>query len=241
MSPFCVGTISGQGAQGALTASLAAYSGANPDNTDILAVDLSESAGVLQPVPAGSAAQGLSLCYVDGELLAYQNEALTTANVFKFTLPTNTSLIGQTVYFKFQSFNIYGSATQDISTCTAFLYTVTGLGSQVPFTIQASAAGTLSANQSVLRYIAAENFFIPAGLTGTVVSEGTAATSMATFTIAKNGTSFGTIAIAPTGAVTLTAASQTNFIAWDVLTLTTPTTSDPTLANVAFGIGAVKM
>ena len=120
-----VGTISGQGAQGVITAPLAAYSGANPDNTDILAVDLTESAGVLQPVPVGGAAQGLSLCYVDGELLAYQNEALTTANVFKFTLPTNTSLIGQTVYFKFQSFNIYGSATQDISTCTAFPHTVT--------------------------------------------------------------------------------------------------------------------
>ena len=224
-------------------------------------------------MPVGGAAQGLSLCYVDGELLAYQNEALTTANnynltglhrglygssagahgsgtqfallananVFKFTLPTNTSLIGQVVYFKFQSFNIYGSATQDISTCTAFPYTVTGLGGQVPFTIQASAPGTLSANQSVLRYIATSSFYIPAGLTGTVASEGTAATSTATFTLAKNGTAFGTIAIAPNGAVTRTAASQTNFAAGDVLTLTAPTTSDPTLANVAFGIGAVKM
>ncbi len=267
-----IGTISGQGPQGVLTATLAAYSGTNPDNTDILAVDLTESAGVLQPVPAGGAAQGLSLCYVDGELLAYQNEVLTTANnynltglyrglyggapsahgtgtqfallananVFKFTLPTNTSLIGQTVYFKFQSFNLYGAAPQDISTCTAFPYTVTGLGSQVPFTIQASAAGTLSANQSVLRYIATGSFFIPAGLAGTVASEGTAATNTATFTVAKNSTGFGTIAIAPSGTVTLTAASQTNFIAGDVLTLTAPATPDATLANVVFGIGAVK-
>ncbi len=268
-----VGTISGQGTQGVLTASIAAYSGANPDNTDILAVNLTESAGVLQPVPAGGAAQGLSLCYVDGELLAYQNEALTTsnnynltglyrglygstpaahgsgtqfallanANVFKFTLPTNTSLIGQTVYFKFQSFNIYGSATQDISTCTGFPYTVTGLGRQVPFTIQASATGTLSANQSVLRYIVTGNFYIPAVLAGTVASEGTAATSTATFTLNKNGIAFGTIAIAPNGAVTLTATSLTNFTAGDVLTLTAPSTPDPTLANVAFGIGAVRM
>ena len=166
---------------------------------------------------------------------------LANANMFKFTLPTSTSLIGQTVYFKFQSFNLYGSATQDISTCTAYPYTVTGLGSQVPFTIQASASGTLSANQSVLRYIATGSFYIPAGLVGTVVSEGTAATNTATFTIAKNGTAFGTIAIAPNGAVTLMASSQINFILGDVLTLVAPSSPDPTLANVVFGIGAVRM
>jgi hypothetical protein len=235
-----IGTVSGQGIQGTLTASLAAFSGANPDNTDILAVDLSECAGVLQPVPTGGAAQGLSLCFVDGELLAYQTESLTTANhynlttlvrgmygtvasshaagaqfaflpsttTFKFTLPTNTSLIGQTIYLKFQSFNLYGSATQDISTCVAYPYTVTGLGSQIPFTIQASVSGTLSASQSVLRYIASGSFFIPAGLTGTTASEGTPATSSATFTLAKKGTAFGTIAIAPNGSVTLTAANK---------------------------------
>jgi len=235
-----IGTISGQGIQGTLTASLAAFSGANPDNADILAVDLSECAGVLQPVPTGGAAQGLSLCFVDGELLAYQTESLTTANhynlttlvrgmygtvasshaagaqfaflpsttTFKFTLPTNTSLIGQTIYLKFQSFNLHGSATQDVSTCVAYPYTVTGLGSQIPFTIQASVPGTLSASQSVLRYIASSSFFIPAGLTGTTASEGTPATSSATFTLAKKGTAFGTIAIAPNGSVTLTAANK---------------------------------
>ncbi len=268
-----VGAITGQGTQGVLTASVAAYNGTNPDNGDTLAVSLAESAGVLLPVPVGGAAQGLSLCYVDGELLAYQNETLTTANnynltglyrglygsapsahgtgtqfallsnanVFKFTLPTNTSLIGQTVYFKFQSFNVYGSATQDISTCTAFPYRVTGLGSQVPFTIQASASGTLSANQSVLRYIATNGFYVPAGLAGTVVSEGTAATATATFILAKNGTSFGTIAISPSGNVTLVSASQANFVLGDVLALIAPASPDPTLANMAFGIGAVKI
>ena len=235
MSPFCVGTISGQGTQGTLTASLAAYSGATPTSWRWISQNLPGYCNPCRPVAlrngSAPAAHGTGS----------QFSLLTNANVFKFTPPTNTSLIGQTVYFKFQSFNIYGSATQDISTCTAFPYTVTEPGSQVPFTIQASAAGTLSANQSVLRYIAAENFFIPAGLTGTVVSEGTAATSTATFTLAKNGTAFGTIAIAPTGAVTLTTASQKNFTAGDVLTLTAPATPDPMLANVAIGIGAVRM
>ena len=111
----------------------------------------------------------------------------------------------------------------------------------MPFTIQASAAGILSASQSVLRYIATGGFYIPAGLTGTVASEGTATASTATFTLAKNGTAFGSIAIAPNGAVTLMAASQANLVAGDVLTLTAPATPDPTLANVAFGIGAVKI
>ncbi|MBW8078009.1 MAG: hypothetical protein GJU76_08050 [Gallionella sp.] len=122
----------------------------------------------------------------------------------------------------------------------AYPYTVTGLGSHIPFTIQGSASGTPSANQSVLRYIASSSFFIPAGLTGTTASEGAPATSSATFTLAKNGAAFGTIALAPNGSVTLTAANQTNFTAGDVLTLTAPATPDGTLANVAFGIGAVK-
>jgi hypothetical protein len=267
-----IGTLKGAAAQGVLSASLAAYGATNPDNVDTLSVDLSESLGILQPVPTGGATQGLSLCYVGGELLSYQNEALSTANhynlnqlyrgmygtsagahaigaqfaflvdpnIFKYALPTNTSLVGSTIYLKFQSFNMYGLGLQDISTCTAFPYTVTGLGSQIPFTIQASASGTLSANQSVLRYIAAGSFFIPVGLTGTTASEGTAATATVTFTLAKNGTSFGTIAISPAGAVALAAASQTNFVSGDVLTLTAPATPDTTLANVAFSIQGVK-
>ncbi len=267
-----IGTVAGQGAQGTLSAALVAYSGANPDSGDTLAVDLTESAGVLGPVPAGGAAQGASLCWVDGELIAYQNETLTAISqyrlttlyramygtgasahalgasfasltagpVFKWTLPTQASLVDATIYFKFQSFNLYGAALQDISTCTAYSYTVTGNGSQVPILIQASESGVMTSGEQLLRYISSYNFFIPAGLAGTTASEGTAATASATFTLAKNGSAFGTIAIAPNGVVTLAAASETPFAAGDVLTLAAPSSPDATLANVAFNIAAVK-
>lgn len=267
-----IGTVAGQGAQGTLSAALAAYGGANPDTGNTLSVDLTESAGVLGPVPAGGAAQGASLCWVDGELISYQDETLTATSqynltqlyrgmyasastshakganfasltagpVFKWTLPTQTVLVGKTIYFKFQSFNLFGAALQDLSTCTAYSYTVTGNGSQVPFIIQASESGVMAASEQLLRTIASYNFFVPAGLAGTTASEGTAATASATFSLAKNGTQFGTIAIAPGGAVTLSAASQTSFAVGDVLTLAAPSSPDATLADVAFNITAVR-
>jgi hypothetical protein len=172
-----IGTISGAAKQGVLTAALAAYGGANPDTTDTLAVDCTESQTIPSPVTNADASslRTLSLiaaqptlsggAYVvptNGELLAfgaltatatyaanlsylYRGAYGTTAGAHsigdQFTLidvsgTDGTSVafdlpaeyIGQTLYLKLCSFNVFGQAQQDISTVLEYQYTPAGAG-----------------------------------------------------------------------------------------------------------------
>ncbi len=151
-----IGSTKAPAKQGYLTASLAAPS-ANPDITHTLSVNLIESGGTLASVASADAANGASLCLIDGELLAYQTAALTGTNaynlttlyrgfygttpaahsngakftaiddsIFVYTLPA--SLIGATIYLKFQSVNIFGLGVEDLSECTAYTYSPNGNG-----------------------------------------------------------------------------------------------------------------
>lgn len=153
-----IGEITSPARMGVTTSALAAFAGTNPDTVNTLGVDLSESAGALIGVSAGDAAKFTSLCYAGGEFLSYQDALLTSTShytlqtalyrglygttpgahasgvpfariddtIFKYTLPTN--YIGQTIYFKFQSYNIFGQMVQDISTCTVYTFTPSGTG-----------------------------------------------------------------------------------------------------------------
>jgi hypothetical protein len=47
-------------------------------------------------------------------------------SIFSYQLPA--AYIGVTLYFKFASFNIWGNATQDLASCTAYTYTPAGVG-----------------------------------------------------------------------------------------------------------------
>jgi hypothetical protein len=47
-------------------------------------------------------------------------------SIFSYQLPA--AYIGVTLYFKFASFNIWGNATQDLASCTAYTYTPAGAG-----------------------------------------------------------------------------------------------------------------
>jgi hypothetical protein len=48
----------------------------------------------------------------------------TTGPIITYTLPTQW--IGATLYFKFQSFNLFGASAQDLSVCTAYVFIATG-------------------------------------------------------------------------------------------------------------------
>lgn len=146
---------------GAASAPLPLFAGTNPDTADTLAVNLAESGGVLSSGSAADAALGNTLCVIDNELVSYQTATLTSANhyslttlyrglynsglaahssgapfarldnaIFKYDLPPQ--YVGQTLYLKFQSFNVFGGGAEDLSSCTAYTYVPTGGGADHP-------------------------------------------------------------------------------------------------------------
>ena len=153
-----IGEIENIARQGILSAALATYAGTNPDATNTLSVDLNMSGGELEDeASATDAANGSNLCYVDGELISFEVPTLTATYeydlgnlyrglygstigahssgtnfarlddaIFKYELPS--AYIGQTLYLKFQSVNVFGLAAQDLADVTAYTYTPTGAG-----------------------------------------------------------------------------------------------------------------
>lgn len=151
-----VGEVTDPARQGVLTASLPNYSSPNPDNTNTLRVNLSMSGAELEDASSSSDAEaGVTLSYVGGELISYEDVTLTSAfnydiinlwrgqsgssrsahssgadfarlddAIFKYSLPPE--YVGVLLYIKFQSYNIFGRAVEDISTVTAYTFTPSG-------------------------------------------------------------------------------------------------------------------
>lgn len=142
-----IGSINGPARYGVLSAALASH--ADPDSANTLGVDLTISKGQLSSVTTAEADAGATLCWVDGELVNFGTATLTAASKYNLTylrrgqqgsaigahaLGSNFARLdsaifrypylaqhaGQTVYLKFQSYNVYGRALQDISACTAY-------------------------------------------------------------------------------------------------------------------------
>jgi hypothetical protein len=142
-----VGTIDGPARYGTLSASLAA--GSDPDSANTLAVNLSISLGQLDSVSATDRDAGATLCMVGDEVVAFQAATLTSANhynltqlrrgqrgttsgahasgtnfariddaIFKFSY--DVSNVGDTIYVKLPSFNIYGRGLEDLASATAY-------------------------------------------------------------------------------------------------------------------------
>lgn len=156
--PQQIGKVIAPATQGVTTSDLAAYGGSNPDTGHSVGVDLSMSHGTLTGAAAADAAAGATLSWLDGEYLSYEDATLVSANhytlttalwrglygsaaashltgvqfarldgaIFKYDLPP--SYIGATLYLKFQSFNIWGSGLEDLSTCTGYPVTPDGTG-----------------------------------------------------------------------------------------------------------------
>jgi len=154
-----IGSINGPARMGVLAAALpsvsAAFSGPTIDSADTLAVNLSESGGELASGSALDMTSLNTLCYCDGELLAYQNAMLVGANQYQlnpilrgaygstigahaaganfarldnliFKYPFTADRIGSTIYLKFQGFNIFGGGLQSLDNCGAYPYTIKG-------------------------------------------------------------------------------------------------------------------
>jgi hypothetical protein len=258
------GTVNSRAVQGVLTADLPPHS--SPDTANTLLVDLTKSQGQLASVSPTGAANLATLCYVGGELLAYQTALLTAAGKYAVTTlyrgaygsmitdhPGGTSfarldgsigrfsyqnnLIGQTIYLKFASLNIVGSGLQSLNSLPVYTYTVRGTGQTSSIIVSGSFSGRPTANLVLQSYVFAASAIVSVGLSG---SRGTAsiyATGTTTFNIQKNGANVGTMVFAPSGAAaTFTMNTATLFDAGDVLTVIAPATPDATLANLAWTI-----
>jgi hypothetical protein len=154
-----IGTIHGGARMGVLTAELA--SGADPDTTNTLSVDLTESFGTLSSGTQADADNGRTACVIyDGsgnyEVVAYETMNLTaqykyTSNTYLrrgvfqtgiaahangalfarlddaiFDYEYDPTLIGQTIYFKFTSFNKFELMEQSLANVAAYSYTILG-------------------------------------------------------------------------------------------------------------------
>ena len=151
-----VGDLGGVSTMGVTTASLAAYGGANPDTTNTLYVNLTESGGALLSTTAPNAAAGATALWLNGEILSYTTATLTSPNVYSLTglyrglygtSPSGAGSgaqfallsgplfeyalpanhVGSTLYLKFQSVNLFG-LTQSLSSCAVYTYTISGNG-----------------------------------------------------------------------------------------------------------------
>lgn len=177
-----IGEIEFAARQGKLTAILPTYGGANPDAGNTLRVNMAMSDGELEDASSSAdAANGVTVSYVDGELISYRDVNLTGTDqydvtqlyrglygstigahaigtqfarlddaVFKFDLPE--AYVGTTLYLKFQSYNIFGGAVEDISSVATYSYTPTGRGfgtgtggvPSMPTGLSGSAGGTFA-------------------------------------------------------------------------------------------------
>lgn len=145
------GVIRAPARYGKLHSSLASH--ADPDSTNTLVVDLQNANMQILPGTTADADNARSLIFVDGEIMSYRDASLTGTNQYSlgylrrgkygstigahssntdfarlddriFKIPFDDGNIGQTIYLKFTSFNIYGGAEQSLASVTAYSRTL---------------------------------------------------------------------------------------------------------------------
>jgi hypothetical protein len=144
-----VGTVFGAARYGTLTSTLAI--GGDPDSSHTLAIQLNNTALTLQAASTNDADFMRTIILVENEVMSYRDAALTGAGAYNlgylrrgkygtaiashasgtrfvrldgaiFRMPIDAGMIGQTLYFKFQSFNIYQGGLQDAAGLTAYSF-----------------------------------------------------------------------------------------------------------------------
>lgn len=156
-------------------------------------------------------------------------------SLFKYEYPA--SFVGQTIYIKLVSFNIFGQRLQDISTLTAFTYILGGNGGGLPrFTVAGWQSGLTIPSQIIARFSFRAGVVFGDKFTSSQMVAATAATASTTYSIRQNGTPVGTIVFGAgsfTGAFT-SVATTTAFSSGQELTIVAPASPDATLAGLSW-------
>jgi hypothetical protein len=88
--------------------------------------------------------------------------------------------------------------------------------------------------EEVIKWVAPSATVFRAGLSDSQGKAVAAATADAVYTLSRNGTPFATMTFAASSAIaTFACASDANFSAGDILTITAPSPQDITLSNIA--------
>jgi hypothetical protein len=186
-----LGRFIGAARMGTLTAPLSsvAAAGAGPtiDGASTLSVDISESSGQLISGSQQDALAGNTLCFVDGELVAFEAATLTGAGRYDlsylnrglfgspigahkagsafarldghvFQLPFTQDRIGQTVYFKFVSFNPYQGGLQQLAQVQPYAYTFQGSALASPLPIVPNLVSTYAESQTRISWDEVKDF-----------------------------------------------------------------------------------
>lgn len=165
------GQITAPARHGVLTGAMPAGS-TQQDTTSTCAVDLTASAGQLQSVAALVAIDGQSLCWCDGELFTYQDATLTAANKYtlqtllvrglygtaqaahasgKSFARVDTALariqvpvgrVGQQLYIKLVSVNIWGGGKQSLASVPAYTFTPAAQSVPTPYNVTIAVSNT---------------------------------------------------------------------------------------------------
>lgn len=155
-----IGSIEARARIGTLAATFA--TGADPDTSHSLVVNLAENTTPLDAGTQADADQGNTLAYVDGEIIAYSACAISGQNQYTmdgyirrgirgsfaashaagssfmrlddavFRFDYDPSWAGRLVHFKFQSVNTFDNAVQDPSTLDIVEFVIPGQGGNEP-------------------------------------------------------------------------------------------------------------
>ena len=153
-----VGLLYNGSAVGTIAELLAAA--ADPDTTSSVLVDVQPTNGVMFPGSRSDADMLVTLCWVDGELIAPTEVVLTAPHVYRlsgyirrgcFGTPITNhqpgaafaqlslevwrfeyppNFVGAPVYLKFPAFNEFSAAMETLDVCPAYSLTLTGISAQ---------------------------------------------------------------------------------------------------------------
>lgn len=186
-----LGAFTGKSRMGTLTSRLpavtAAATGPTIDAANTLSVDISETGLQLLSGSQQDVLSGNTLCYVDGEYIAYETATLTAAGRYALTtlnrgmlgtvtaahaagapfarldgqmfrVPFTPDRIGRTVYFKFTSFNPYGGGPVSLAQAQAYAYTIQGSALASPLPIVQNLVSTYVAGQTQISWDEVRDF-----------------------------------------------------------------------------------
>lgn len=111
----------------------------------------------------------------------------------------------------------------------------------MPYDLLMYFPGVPAASQVMGRIIVPRAITLPASLSGSYASSITSAAAATTLTLAKNGSSIGTVNFAAgSSTATFTFTSSVSFAAGNILTLTNQAPADSALANVSLSLAATR-